>query len=135
MKAAGSVPEPLPLLDPSDDGNGASTATPARARANRGGYRRPVDAPPHGQASCRGCGLTWTGIGEAHCTADGCHAHFTSTSAFDKHLRVGGCIPPKEVRNAKTGRQVLEPFKRDGITVWRNYVDPDKPLPASWRKR
>jgi hypothetical protein len=33
---------------------------------------------------CGGCAREWSALGESHCR--GCHAHFGSDTAFDRHL-------------------------------------------------
>jgi hypothetical protein len=45
----------------------------------RGSGERPHNA----KAYCRGCGRGWTGVHECHCP--GCHQHFSSCQAFDRH--------------------------------------------------
>ena len=59
------------------------------------------DALPWG-AITHTCGAWWTGLGRAHCPADGCHRTFSCDSAADKH-RVGAfgvdrrCVDPATV--------------------------------------
>lgn len=35
-------------------------------------------------AICKECEKEWTGLAECHCS--GCHEHFKSLSAFDRHM-------------------------------------------------
>lgn len=35
--------------------------------------------------TCSGCTAEWTGLGKAHCSAEGCHRTFTSVSGFERH--------------------------------------------------
>jgi hypothetical protein len=43
---------------------------------------------------CRRCGRVWAGLAEAHCS--GCHSHFGSVAAFDRHQRGATCHAPDE---------------------------------------
>jgi hypothetical protein len=58
---------------------------------------------------CRGCHRTWAAFGQAHCAT--CHNHFSTPTAFDRHLAPRGCLDPSEVRTKDgTPRLIL----RDG---------------------
>lgn len=53
-------------------------------------------------AICNSCSREWTGTGQAHCS--GCHNHFRSVGAFDKHRRGEGanrrCLTIEEMLSA-----------------------------------
>jgi hypothetical protein len=57
-------------------------------------------------AGCN-CGRTWTGLSQAHCSGDasgnGCHEHFSSVRAFDRHRKTGRCVHPSEVTRPDGG--------------------------------
>jgi hypothetical protein len=53
---------------------------------------------------CRTCHRSWTGYTQAHCAS--CHSHFSTPSAFDRHMTDAGCRQPEELRN-KDGSYVL----------------------------
>ena len=53
---------------------------------------------------CRECHRSWTGHTQAHCVS--CHSHFSTPSAFDKHITDEGCRQPEQLRD-KHGNYVL----------------------------
>lgn len=91
--------------------------------------------------SCDGCGLEWTAQGQAHCKGSrsepGCHQHFNSTAAFDRH-RTGEfgkdrrCIPVSEFGNpvrrkdGSSGPPLLVKTSRNGVDVWVTALRDDR---------
>lgn len=70
--------------------------------------------------SCGKCGKEWSSLTEAHCPS--CCAHFTSDSAFNRHLApvqaMEPCHDPAEMRDKKR-RKVFEQVQRKHGLVWR----------------
>ena len=67
-----------------------------------------LEADPDDIWTCPDCGRQWTALEEAHCA--GCCRHFSSDSAFDKHL----IAPPQGPRPFKTCRDPAALHKADG---------------------
>lgn len=90
-----------------------------KERVELGHYRNPK------LHHCRDCHRTWTGTSQAHCV--GCHHHFSSNSAADRHVIDGECRPPEQcvtsngvpllgLRTDKWGRTWS--FAGDGTPWW-----------------
>ena len=67
--------------------------------------------------SCGGCGVTWTALNAAHCSA--CHRLFSTTRLFDLHRSTSGgehgsCRDPLTYRSPRTGRPLPMEY-RDGM--------------------
>lgn len=72
---------------------------------------------------CPDCKREWEALGEAHC-ANGCCRHFTSDSAFDRHLVKDECVDPAELRT-KDGDPILELTERASGPAWKRAGEPD----------
>lgn len=75
--------------------------------------------------SCAGCGRRWSAQRECHCT--GCHEHFGSVSAFDRHqtMQLEGegrvtCHPPGELLPSGKPRCVWHPTRNLWVTELRD---------------
>lgn len=68
--------------------------------------------------TCSGCDAAWSGVGRAHCAADGCHRTFATASLFDLHRSSigehGSCRNPRDI----TRREDRVMYFRDGL--WRS---------------
>lgn len=79
-----------------------------------------------GRSHCRmygkGCHRTWTAAGQAHCRV--CHRHFSTTSAFDLHLRpsadgeVVTHLDPATIKSRKTGAHKLVKRRDQYGEIW-----------------
>jgi hypothetical protein len=89
-------------------------------------------ALPAGAIVCS-CGTWWTGLGRAHCAAEGCHRTFSTDSAADKH-RIGKfgvdrrCTDPATVG--------LVPAAKPYGVLWQHPgIDPVVTgIPAQWNR-
>lgn len=83
--------------------NGFTVAARGRiAPAIHAAYREAfgVRERPANGAHCTGCGRTWTGQRECHCTV--CHRQFSTVRWFDDHRRNSGrnwCVDPLSLSN------------------------------------
>jgi hypothetical protein len=68
--------------------------------------------------SCN-CGRRWAGMAQAHCSS-GCHAHFGSVRAFDRHRAGGQCNDPATMRT-KDGKPVFKAVHNHLGTTWVQY--------------
>lgn len=75
--------------------------------------------------SCDNCDRTWRSHREAHCTS--CCAHFSSDSAFDRHLGRNGCSDPSRLRNTK-GELVFVLVPRTSGKCWAIRERRENPL-------
>jgi len=86
----------------------------------------------HNGPVCIDCGRKWTGHAEAHCAS--CCQHFTSDSAFDRHLAPvhsdDDCYPP-EIFVKRDGSPLFEQIERKHGPVWRIAETREHPFKAS----
>ncbi len=88
---------------------------------------------PRAPSHCQRCHRSWTAKNQAHCT--GCCSHFSSTSAFDVHLRTHDLgetvehLDPATVRNRKTGEPLLVLGEDDFGSFWRH--PGERPVPSA----
>lgn len=67
---------------------------------------------------CSQCGREWNGTSACHCP--GCHSHFASLSAFDRHRVAFECLPVEQFTapHGKRGLPRLVSTQRASGQVW-----------------
>lgn len=106
------------------------------SRPTGGPEDKHIDAHHHSehQGSCGDCGRYWNALGEAHCAS--CCEHFTSDSAFDRHLASPTdercCFLPGEIRD-KRGRAAFVLTSRASRPTWMLRDEREHPFSTAVR--
>jgi hypothetical protein len=80
-----------------------------------------------GGNGCAGCTRRWDSVTQAHCA--GCHSHFTTVAAFDKHRdKTFMCLRPESVQVSKRPEFTL--VVRPTGTIWQLWRGPQAATPA-----